>query len=981
MTIVDGRPFIAPSEFPRGPKGPQPPESDIGFLDAISGPAWRRQNNVANTFNGNIATYDPVPPQDRIDVWPEIEGTKYEPRFDSFAPLVTREEVDDMKVQLDQEDDDLQVIIEAGIGGFAAEIVASVVDITSLIPGGVAVGGARAGLGVLRVGARTALTSGAVAAGTEGHLQIQQQTRTAEESAFAIGGSIVLGGILGGTLGAIAGRTVEGRQAFVKAAKAIEDGEDRFAGTPQDLSAAARLRPEITDFDIPGVSAAIRGSIPSGLSFNDRFATSRSAVARKVGTELIGNEYALAGTERLGLEPAAEVFAGLVEDKLRIQIARVFKDDYKAYRKSTRGRVLSANEFGERVSAAMRRGDVDPEFPEVALAADKLRREVVEPMKDRAIKMGLLPEGVNVRTATSYFTRMWDANRIVARSDVFLDRLSKQFARDFAASPEGRALSGQEVDVFSRAAADDVFKTLTDPTASPSAHLNITVQARGPLKERTLNVRDVDYEDFLINDAEHVLSRYARVMSAETELARKFGRVDMKDQIADVQADFDKLRDAATTEKERVAIGKERRKVVRSLEAARDQVRGTYMAAERASGTYRAMQTAMTYKYVTALGDVVLSSLGDVFKTTMMNGFRPLVDDVLAPMIRNMPVARAAQKQIAEAAGISEVLLNNRMMRIADITDPYAVRTPVEKFTQMMGAKASLFSGIMHWNQFLKEISGQLATNRLRRLDIGSLAQRDERFLQRVKLTKANLERVQGEMAKHGEEIDGIFIPNVDQWDARVADLYGAVIKADADTVIVTPGIGDKIPLVEERWFLKPALQLKSFALASHRKTLMAGMQEDKARFLSNAALMVSMGMFVYYLKTLSREKDNLSDNPGVWLAEGIDRSGIVAIFMELNNMAERVGAPGVYYGLGSALGDSPERASRFQTRGVAGAALGPLYGSIVDATTLANAAFSGDIEPGDIAAARREIPFGNHPGIKQFLNLWVVPELKEAVK
>ena len=139
--------------------------------------------------------------------------------------------------------------------------------------------------------------------------------------------------------------------------------------------------------------------------------------------------------------------------------------------------------------------------------------------------------------------------------------------------------------------------------------------------------------------------------------------------------------------------------------------------------------------------------------------------------------------------------------------------------------------------------------------------------------------------------------------------------------------------------------------------------------------------MFTHGRKARSGEKGNLSDKPGVWLAGGIDRSAMLPIYMEINNMAERVGAPGVYYGLGSIFGEAPERASRFQVRGVAGAVLGPTFGLLTDAVTVANAALTGDVDTGDIRAGKRLVPFGNHPGMKEFLNLWVVPELKSGIQ
>lgn len=185
MAIVDGTPLVGPSAFARGPRGPHLVESDVGFFDAISGPAWRRQNTVRNILMGSIAIPGETDPEDRTDVFAQIEGTKYESRFDSFVGLTTSTDVSLMKQRLDQEDEDRRVIEEAGFGGFVAEAIATIVDLPTLIPFGAAFGGARAGLGIIKVGARTAFAAGAEATFAEGMLQSTQETRTGTESANA----------------------------------------------------------------------------------------------------------------------------------------------------------------------------------------------------------------------------------------------------------------------------------------------------------------------------------------------------------------------------------------------------------------------------------------------------------------------------------------------------------------------------------------------------------------------------------------------------------------------------------------------------------------------------------------------------------------------------------------------------------------------------------------------------------------------------
>lgn len=1151
--LTDSRPSLAPAAF-----APLPEEApaDIGFFDAI-GPAFRSENIVGSTIMSAGPTVAEMSTSPRVNPWQQIAGTKYEPYYDDFASVSTLVEVDRIKAQIDREEADRRVIQEAGWGGMGAALLAGTLDLPSLIPGGAVVGGGRA----LQVAGRTALVAGLTTAGEEAVLQSQQQTRTGGESATAIGGSVVLGGMLGGALGAVLARSPEGMTAWKAASAEIE----RNVAQPQDLSAAAAIKPELTDFALPTKGAELaRRLTPGGLSFTDRLQKAQSPVVRQIGNDLIGNEYAFAGTDRLGMEPSVEALVKPAVDRHHITIAKAFRDDFKAFAKE--GGSLTRGQYAERVAMAMRRGDEDPEFPQVSATAQALRASVVEPLKNQAVKLGLLPEDVHVSTAASYFTRMWDQNRLIARSDEFLTRLTAHFERGeefhasraeakaqdelsarladlqdltdpdrgvmsdeaFAAvrdapawrqrraglnkqrkevrrSPlvdyvldhggidpdgalgqemkalgirrpglfrkgglkevdnigpddvdlaehvpldghyfdrnammsrlgdelQGRAeqpawvrdiddeiaaldellgmaketgasasrekirglrdkiatleerareasrradMSPDEVKAYARMAAEAVYDTLTNAPSPTSTMFFKVPVTRGPLKERTLSVADKDFEDFLNNDAEHVLTRYARVMTAENELASRFGRADMRDQIAEIKADYAKLRDAAETEKARLAIDKEMRRVIKSTEAARDLVRGTYNVQAKASGPYRVMQAAMSYNYIRALGDVVASSLTDVFKVTMANGLMPVAREALVPMMRNLKTARVSQKKAAELAGIAEPLLNSRLMAIADIMDPYATRTPVEGAINWMASKASLLSGVMHWTQFLKEISVGLAQNRMARMMTGDLKAADQRFLRRLKINSSRWEQLKAQMAEHGEWTNGVFDPGTEHWPDDLRKMYSSILRAEADTTIVTPGVGDKVPLAEEHWFLKPALQFKSFALASQRKTLMVGLQDSPARFAQSAALMASMGMFVYWLKQVSSGREP-SHNPGTWLAEGIDRAGLLPIVMEMNNTVEKMGAPGFYAGMAGVFGGDPSRSSRYQVRGTADALLGPTAGLINDTATLARAPWDGEFSQGEVSASRRLVPFGRHPGIKQFLDWYTIPE------
>ena len=108
-----------------------------------------------------------------------------------------------------------------------------------------------------------------------------------------------------------------------------------------------------------------------------------------------------------------------------------------------------------------------------------------------------------------------------------------------------------------------------------------------------------------------------------------------------------------------------------------------------------------------------------------------------------------------------------------------------------------------------------------------------------------------------------------------------------------------------------------------------------------------------------------MSDDPAVWIAEGIDRSGLTGIFFDINNIIEKGtrGAVGV-----NAVRGGPMM-SRYARRNVLGPVLGPTAGTIQDIATVTGAVATGEARRADVRAARRLLPYQNIFYIRGLLN------------
>jgi hypothetical protein len=132
-------------------------------------------------------------------------------------------------------------------------------------------------------------------------------------------------------------------------------------------------------------------------------------------------------------------------------------------------------------------------------------------------------------------------------------------------------------------------------------------------------------------------------------------------------------------------------------------------------------------------------------------------------------------------------------------------------------------------------------------------------------------------------------------------------------------------------------------------------MQQGDFAAVSGAASMIGLGMFATFLYNTVAGRDN-PESMGQWIVEGVDRSGLMSVIMEANNMAEKtVGFPG----LSRVLGDG-EVTSRYRSRNTLGTLVGPLAGTVQDAASIGRSIATQEVNRGDLKAVRRILPYQN---------------------
>lgn len=561
------------------------------------------------------------------------------------------------------------------------------------------------------------------------------------------------------------------------------------------------------------------------------------------------------------------------------------------------------------------------------------------------------------------------------------DRLNERQA-DARVERESRFIGDPKE--LSREIADEVFNSLTGRTSEGPRPEFITIKARGPLKERTFNIPDELIEDFLESDVDVVGRRYARVMGADVELSRKFGSVDLKDQIAKVREDYKALREQAKTEKERMVLDKREKSDIGDLEAMRDMLRGTDPTNKWDQDFSRMVRSVNHVNYLRSMGEVAIASLSETVRPAMVHGLLPYMKTI-GQLATNLKGIKMSVAEAQLAGNVVERALGQRLATLSDIADPYASRGPVEAFLENMTNVASRWNGIRMLTDMQKSIAAVMTQNRvLQNVEAyGKIKPDEKRYLAYVGIDQSMAERIAKQFAEHGETVEGVRVAKTERWTDEVARrTYRAAINKDVDSIITTKGVADT-PLFANTPTGRAMLQFKSFALASHQRVLLRGLQEDQTRFIGGLMAMSMIGMMATWLKAVSGNRmeklQDIGKNPGWWLSEGLDRSGVFSVPMELANTFEKATGLNPVKTPLKAFDEGSAQSQRMQNRSLMGAIAGPSMGLVDDAGNvlgIPNKLRQGEeVTRGQKNAAERLLPFNSYVGMRQLLRYVINPD------
>ena len=475
--------------------------------------------------------------------------------------------------------------------------------------------------------------------------------------------------------------------------------------------------------------------------------------------------------------------------------------------------------------------------------------------------------------------------------------------------------------------------------------------------------------------------------------------VEMDDVISGINAQYREMRDVEASKASNESLSKRERKKARNevrrlkientkriddLTFIRDKLRNKHMIQrDGVTNMLQAESALMKLNFMTMLGGVVVSSLPDLAMPIFVNGLRPWAR---AMMQMGNPIKAIwkgsdaeGKEELIRMLRALELLSSSRIHQMADIFDAPsapgkiggAIDAAAETFT-----KATL---INRWNGYMKGVAAMASMNRIiddiSGLKSGKLVGRRAASA-RQKLHLSGIsddfhDDILEMLGKHAEEetINGVRVtwPRTQLWAeglegaerARVLDIQsrfrGAVV-TDVRKTILTPSAGGAPRFMSAKGF-RVLTQFKRFSVEATNRILLSGMQRRDMAVLNGVIAGAFMGSTVYAAKETIAGRE-LSDDPGAWVFESIDRAGLLGLAQELNNVTERITRG--RFGLAPMLAGD-HMASRFTGRNLSDAVLGPSLGRVEDALQL-GASFSEPegFDSFDTRRIRRMVPFQN---------------------
>jgi len=500
-------------------------------------------------------------------------------------------------------------------------------------------------------------------------------------------------------------------------------------------------------------------------------------------------------------------------------------------------------------------------------------------------------------------------------------------------------------------AADEVYNNIANGNYRARKGYKLQSFETGPLKERIIDIPFQDMSKWLDKDPNSVWYHYLRDAAPRLVMKETFGDEDAGTAITSVLSAFDSQINKAQPKLAR-KLGKQRKAFKRDVTAMVEQLHNRYAQPANPDSIFsHAGQFLRNHNLLTKLGMMTVSALPDIGHINMRHGARVLK---FGPEVFSFSSAAKADRAFMKDIGLAMDLFNSK--RLAEMNMLDQNYTPRNKFDKLMTAATTgmgKWTGMNLWNAQLKTMVGTIYAKGVLRdaLEVATMAPKKLARYAQGGLSKSDLEKI----AKYGKNQS---IPEINNWpDKALAARFKQAIFKEAETTIVTPGVGD-LPLVSKGEVGRLIFQFKSFAIAANHRMTMATLDDLTMQKMVGLGTALFAGYVSYASRQTIMGKPIATDFDTV-VKESVDRSGFLAAWLSVNTLVERASKGNVDAFKAVGLEGSPT--TRYQFDGTLGVALGPWLSTVKNANQVVGAISSGQMEERDWRAMRRLVWLNNH--------------------
>lgn len=557
-----------------------------------------------------------------------------------------------------------------------------------------------------------------------------------------------------------------------------------------------------------------------------------------------------------------------------------------------------------------------------AVREDKLLQEA------EALRMDMTPEAVKARQD--------EAMRNMVEHEVNFDTKW----REKGATGGNLTAGGADFTEAAQEAATQLAEKIRGGGPNISG-LDIIGEKRGSELARMLNIPLEEKMQFLVTDVERLARIYARNLAPDIEIYRAFGSVNAGQMFKRAQEDFDrlvtkissssqrpaskanfnrwiegqqlgtgvKMREWNEGEKEAAMVDMKHRqdKIIGDMEVILQRVRHQRgIPDDPSSFAYRAGKVMSDLNVARMMGSVLVSSLPDLARPVMRYGVRKTFRGTFMRAMDDFRSLNLSREEARRLGVALDPILHNRMQAMFDIWDDYgARRSMAERATGFIANKTGLVAGFDLWTAEMKQLTASVTmseiSNAVKRVSDGVATKAEREFLAENGIDERLARAIwdQHSMPGGGTDIKGVMFPNTEAWtNVEAKRAYSSALNRMVNTLIVTPST-DLPSWVDKNMATRLVAQFRSFTFASTTRVIMSGAQKVDMALLNGMAFSLALGAVSYYIGAAAVGGDKLKEAKNAkfdrLVDEAIDRSGLLGIFGEVRNVAQKIPATSPY--------------------------------------------------------------------------------------